>query len=128
MSGLPQICLPARSCDGHGGSFGVPVICTLGSRSSADHGEFTSSFGDWIPVRAVTACGSWTASRANHCRDERDDVPWSCRPAPSGARLRARRPVDIGRVENGQAKGRWGGLNMYSLLTQLGAVPAPQAS
>jgi steroid delta-isomerase-like uncharacterized protein len=33
--------------------------------------------------------------------------------------------VDIGRIENGQAKERWGGLNMYSLLTQLGAIPAP---
>jgi steroid delta-isomerase-like uncharacterized protein len=34
--------------------------------------------------------------------------------------------VDIGRVENGQAKERWGGLNMYALLTQLGVIPAPQ--
>ena len=34
--------------------------------------------------------------------------------------------VDIGRVENGQAKERWGGLNMYALLTQLGIIPAPQ--
>jgi len=33
--------------------------------------------------------------------------------------------VDIGRVENGQAKERWGGLNMYSMLTQLGVIPAP---
>jgi len=36
--------------------------------------------------------------------------------------------VDIGRVENGRAKERWGGLNMYSMLTQLGAIPAPQPS
>ncbi len=35
--------------------------------------------------------------------------------------------VDIGRIENGQAKERWGGLNMYALLTQLGVIPAPQA-
>ncbi len=35
--------------------------------------------------------------------------------------------TDIGRIENGQAKERWGGLNMYSLLTQLGVIPAPQA-
>jgi predicted ester cyclase len=34
--------------------------------------------------------------------------------------------VDIGRIENGQAKDRWGGLNMYSMLTQLGVIPAPQ--
>jgi steroid delta-isomerase-like uncharacterized protein len=34
--------------------------------------------------------------------------------------------VDIGRVENGRAKERWGGLNMYALLTQLGVIPAPQ--
>jgi steroid delta-isomerase-like uncharacterized protein len=34
--------------------------------------------------------------------------------------------VDIGRVENGHAKERWGGLNMYALLTQLGVIPAPQ--
>jgi predicted ester cyclase len=34
--------------------------------------------------------------------------------------------VDIGRIENGQAQERWGGLNMYALLTQLGAIPAPQ--
>jgi predicted ester cyclase len=33
--------------------------------------------------------------------------------------------VDLGRVENGQAKERWGGLNMYSLLTQLGVIPPP---
>jgi steroid delta-isomerase-like uncharacterized protein len=32
--------------------------------------------------------------------------------------------VDIGRVENGQAKERWGGLNMFSLLTQLGVIPS----
>ena len=36
--------------------------------------------------------------------------------------------VDIGRVENGQAKERWGGMNMFSLLTQLGVIPAPQPS
>jgi len=35
--------------------------------------------------------------------------------------------VDIGRIENGLAKERWGGLNMYSMLTQLGVIPAPQA-
>jgi steroid delta-isomerase-like uncharacterized protein len=34
--------------------------------------------------------------------------------------------VDIGRIENGQAKERWGGLNMYALLTQLGVIPASQ--
>jgi steroid delta-isomerase-like uncharacterized protein len=33
--------------------------------------------------------------------------------------------VDMGRIENGLAKERWGGLNMYSLLTQLGVIPAP---
>ena len=36
--------------------------------------------------------------------------------------------VDIGRIANGQAQERWGGLNMYSMLTQLGAIPAPQPS
>jgi steroid delta-isomerase-like uncharacterized protein len=36
--------------------------------------------------------------------------------------------VDIGRIQNGLAKERWGGLNMYSLLTQLGVIPAPQPS
>jgi len=34
--------------------------------------------------------------------------------------------VDIGRIENGLAKERWGGLNMYALLSQLGVIPAPQ--
>ena len=34
--------------------------------------------------------------------------------------------VDIGCIENGQAKERWGGLDMYTLLTQLGVIPAPQ--
>ena len=34
--------------------------------------------------------------------------------------------VDIGRIENDQAKDRWGGLDMYALLTQLGVIPAPQ--
>jgi predicted ester cyclase len=36
--------------------------------------------------------------------------------------------VDIGRIENGQARERWGGLDMYSMLTQLGVIPAPQPS
>jgi predicted ester cyclase len=36
--------------------------------------------------------------------------------------------VDIGRIDNGQAQERWGGLNMYALLTQLGVIPAPQPS
>ena len=36
--------------------------------------------------------------------------------------------VDLGHIENGQAKDRWGGLNMYSMLTQLGVIPAPQPS
>jgi len=36
--------------------------------------------------------------------------------------------VDIGRIENGLAKERWGGLSMYALLTQLGVIPAPQPS
>jgi len=36
--------------------------------------------------------------------------------------------IDIGRVEGGQAQERWGGLNMYALLTQLGVIPAPQPS
>jgi predicted ester cyclase len=34
--------------------------------------------------------------------------------------------VDIGRVHDSQAAERWGGLNMYALLTQLGVIPAPQ--
>jgi len=36
--------------------------------------------------------------------------------------------VDMGRIQNGQAQERWGGLDMYSLLTQLGVIPAPQPS
>jgi predicted ester cyclase len=36
--------------------------------------------------------------------------------------------VDIGRIADGQAQERWGGLNMYALLTQLGVIPAPQPS
>ena len=34
--------------------------------------------------------------------------------------------VDIGRVHDGQAAERWGGLNMYALLTQLGVIPSSQ--
>jgi predicted ester cyclase len=33
--------------------------------------------------------------------------------------------VDIGRIADGQAQERWGGLNMFALLTQLGVIPAP---
>ncbi len=36
--------------------------------------------------------------------------------------------VDIGRIEGGQAKERWGGLNMFSMLTQLGVIPAPASA
>ena len=46
---------------------------------------------------------------------------------PTGAHISVE-AVDIGRVADGQAQERWGGLNMYSLLTQLGAIPAPQLS
>jgi steroid delta-isomerase-like uncharacterized protein len=45
----------------------------------------------------------------------------------TGARVSVE-AVDIGRIENGRAKERWGGLNMYSMLTQLGVIPAPQPS
>ncbi len=44
---------------------------------------------------------------------------------PTGKRISVE-AVDIGRIENGQAQERWGGLNMYALLTQLGVIPAPQ--
>jgi Voltage gated chloride channel/SnoaL-like polyketide cyclase len=43
----------------------------------------------------------------------------------TGKRIRVE-AVDIGRVDDGQAAERWGGLNMYALLTQLGVIPAPQ--
>lgn len=46
---------------------------------------------------------------------------------PTGQRISVE-SVDIGRIENGQARERWGGLNMYALLTQLGVIPAPQPS
>jgi len=45
---------------------------------------------------------------------------------PSGKHISVE-AVDIGRIENGQAKERWGGLNMYSMLVQLGVIPAPGA-
>ena len=44
---------------------------------------------------------------------------------PTGKRVSVE-AVDIGQVENGQAKERWGGLDMYSMLTQLGVIPVPQ--
>jgi steroid delta-isomerase-like uncharacterized protein len=46
---------------------------------------------------------------------------------PTGQRISVE-AVDIGRIENGQAQERWGGLNMYALLTQLGVIPAPEPS
>jgi hypothetical protein len=48
-------------------------------------------------------------------------------PSSSGRRISVE-AVDIGRIENSQAKERWGGLNLYSMLTQLGVIPAPQPS
>jgi steroid delta-isomerase-like uncharacterized protein len=36
--------------------------------------------------------------------------------------------VDIARFEDGMAVERWGGLDMYSLLAQLGALPTPQTA
>ena len=35
--------------------------------------------------------------------------------------------IDIGRIEEGRAAERWGGLNMYALLVQLGVIPAPNS-
>jgi predicted ester cyclase len=46
---------------------------------------------------------------------------------PTGQRISVE-SVDLGRIANGQAQERWGGLNMYSLLTQLGVIPAPHPS
>jgi predicted ester cyclase len=36
--------------------------------------------------------------------------------------------VDIARFDDRRAVERWGGLDMYALLAQLGALPAPQAA
>jgi predicted ester cyclase len=46
---------------------------------------------------------------------------------PTGRRISVE-AVDIGRLQDGLARERWGGLNMYSMLTQLGVIPAPQES
>jgi C-1 hydroxylase len=46
-------------------------------------------------------------------------------PPATGRRVSVQ-AVDIGRIEGGLARERWGGLNMYSMLTQLGVMPAPQ--
>jgi steroid delta-isomerase-like uncharacterized protein len=46
---------------------------------------------------------------------------------PSGRQISVA-AVDFGRIEDGRAKERWGGLDTYSLLVQLGAVAAPSGA
>jgi steroid delta-isomerase-like uncharacterized protein len=36
--------------------------------------------------------------------------------------------VDLVRMQDGRAAERWGGLDMYSLLVQLGVIPQPQSA
>ncbi|HUI02763.1 MAG TPA: ester cyclase [Acidimicrobiales bacterium] len=47
--------------------------------------------------------------------------------APTAARVSVS-AVDLVRTEDGRAAERWGGLDMYSLLIQLGVIPQPQSA
>ena len=47
--------------------------------------------------------------------------------APSGTAISVS-AIDIVRMHHGRAVERWGGLDMFSLLVQLGVIPQPQSA
>ena len=85
---------------------------------------FRAAFPDLhVTIEDVVTDGSRFASRTTVTGTHAGDLmgmPATGKPVSVEA-------IDIGRVADGQAQERWGGLNMFSLLTQLGVIPAPQA-
>jgi steroid delta-isomerase-like uncharacterized protein len=85
---------------------------------------FRAGFPDLhVSIDDVLADGDRFASRTTVTGTHTGDLMGM----PATGRRISVEAVDIGRIENGQAKERWGGLNMYSMLTQLGVIPSPQA-
>ena len=84
---------------------------------------FRAAFSDLhVSIDELLTDGDRFASRTTVTGTHTGDL---MRMAATGRRISVE-AVDIGRVEGGQAQERWGGLNMYALLTQLGVIPAPQ--
>ena len=84
---------------------------------------FRTAFPDLrVTVEDVLTDGDRFASRTTVTGTHTGDLMGM----PATGRRISVEAVDIGRIENGQAAERWGGLNMYALLTQLGVIPAPQ--
>jgi steroid delta-isomerase-like uncharacterized protein len=83
---------------------------------------FRTAFPDLrVTVEDVLTDGDRFASRTTVTGTHTGDLMGM----PATGRRISVEAVDIGRIENGQAAERWGGLNMYALLTQLGVIPAP---
>jgi len=85
---------------------------------------FRAGFPDLhVSIEDVLTAGDRFASRTTVTGTHTGDLMGM----PATGRRISVEAVDIGRIENGQAKERWGGLNMYSMLSQLGVIPAPPA-
>jgi len=86
---------------------------------------FRAAFPDLrVTIEDLLADGGRFASRTTVTGTHTGDLMGM---PPTGTHISVE-AVDIGRVADGQAQERWGGLNMYSLLTQLGVIPTPQPS
>ena len=86
---------------------------------------FFGAFSDLhIEVEDVVADGDRFASRTTATGTHDGDLMGL---PPTGVRISVT-AVDLGRMEGGRAAERWGGIDMYSLLAQLGAIPQPQSA
>jgi predicted ester cyclase len=84
---------------------------------------FWSAFPDLrIEVDDVVVDGDRFASRTTITGRQTGEL-MGLPPTGTGVMVSA---VDIGRTVDGRAAERWGGLDMFSLLVQLGVIPAPQ--
>lgn len=115
----------------------LDAVDTLFAKDFVDHGEgdhdreqlkqqlatFYAGFSDLhVQVEEMVVEGDRYACRTT-VTGTNDGALMGMPPTGRSIRVTA---VDIGRLEGGQARERWGGLDTYALLTQLGVIPAPQ--
>ncbi len=84
---------------------------------------FRAAFPDLhVTVEEVLVAGDKASSRTRITGTQTNELMGI---PPTGRKIDVL-AVDLTHFENGRAVERWGGLDMYSLLTQLGVIPHPQ--
>lgn len=89
----------------------------------AQIGAFRSAFPDLhVEIDDILVDGDRFSSRTTVTGTHDGDLMGM---PPTGTKIQIT-AVDMGVVRDGKAAERWGGLDMYALLVQLGVIPAPQ--